>query len=196
METIMPNTQDGTSEQQNVPKEVFCHRCGSPVHGRFCSLCGFPVDSRPSSPPVQNAFVPPPYSVSPAVTKVKGRIPLIILSIAAGAAVLIMLLFIATHFVLSNTANFSETTNLSPSMNVNREGVSAEEYRKLSVGMTYAQISAIIGGDGSLIGSGENAYGKAYYIYGWKGETNQNAAVYITFVDDAVSEISVDGNLS
>lgn len=196
MEPIMPNTQDETPEQQNVPKEVFCLRCGSTVHGRFCSRCGFPVDSKPSSPPVQNTFVPPPYPVSPAATKVKGRIPLIILSITAGAAVLIMLLFMATHFALSNTVKFPETSNFSPSMDVNREGVSAEEYRKLSVGMTYAQISAIIGGDGSLVGSGENAYGKVYYIYGWKGETNQNAAVYITFVDDAVSEISVDGNLS
>ena len=107
-----------------------------------------------------------------------------------------MLFFMAAHFVLSNPTEFPETPTLSPSMNVNREGVSTEEYQKLSIGMTYAQISAIIGGDGSLVESGENAYGKAYYIYGWKGETNQNAVVYITFVDDAVSEISVDGRLS
>ena len=112
------------------------------------------------------------------------RIPLILLSIAAGTAVFIMLFFMAAHFVLSNPTEFPETPTLSPSMNVNREGVSTEEYQKLSIGMTYAQISAIIGGDGSLVESGENAYGKAYYIYGWKGETNQNAVVYITFVDD------------
>lgn len=196
MEPIMPNTQDSTPEQQNVPREAFCLRCGSPVHGRFCSCCGFPVDASPSPPPIQNTFVPPPYPASTAAPKVKGRIPLILLSIAAGTAVFIMLLFMAAHFVLSNTAEFPEVPTLSPSMNVNREGVSAEEYQKLSVGMTYAQISAIIGGDGSLVGSGENAYGKAYYIYGWKGEANQNAVVYITFVDDAVSEISVDGSLS
>lgn len=196
MEPIMPNTQDGTPEQQNVPKEAFCLRCGSPVHGRFCSFCGFPVDAGPSSPPMQNTFVMPPYPASTASPKVKGRIPLILLSIAAGTAVFIMLFFMAAHFVFSNTTEFPETPTLSPSMNVNREGVSTEEYQKLSIGMTYAQISAIIGGDGSLVGSGENAYGKSYYIYGWKGETNQNAVVYITFVDDAVSEISVDGRLS
>ena len=196
MEPTMQNTQDGTPEQQNVPKEAFCSRCGSPVHGRFCSFCGFPVDTGPSSSPIQNTFVPPPYPAPTASPKVKGRIPLILLSIAAGTAVFIMLFFMAAHFVLSNPTEFPETPTLSPSMNVNREGVSTEEYQKLSIGMTYAQISAIIGGDGSLVESGENAYGKAYYIYGWKGETNQNAVVYITFVDDAVSEISVDGRLS
>lgn len=196
MEPIMPNTQGISSELQNVPQETLCSRCGSPVHGRFCSICGFPVNARPSPSPLQNTFVPPPYPTAPTGAKVKGRIPLIIFSIVAGTAVLIMLLFMAVHFMLSNTVDFPEAANPSPSMNVNREGVSAEEYQKLSVGMSYAQISAIIGGDGSLVSSGENAYGKAYYIYGWKGEINQNAVVYITFVDDIVSEITVNGNLS
>lgn len=197
MEPITLNTQSDSPELQNVPNEVFCPRCGSPVRGRFCTICGFPVDPQPSDPPVQNAFVPPSYPAAPSVptVKAKGRLPFIILSIAAGVAILIMLFLMAAHFVLSNTAIFPEISSFS-SMDANREGISAEEYQKLSIGMSYAQVSAIIGGDGSPIESGENAYGKPYYIYGWKSETNQNAAVYIAFIDDAVSEISVDGSLS
>ena len=80
----------------------------------------------------------------------------------------------------------------SPSANSrssNPGGVSLEEYFQLKAGMTYAQVSGIIGDDGILVDTGTNLDGRDYYIYGWSGQDNPLAEVYITFVEDQVVEI-------
>lgn len=74
-------------------------------------------------------------------------------------------------------------------------GVSSDEYNKLKVGMSYAQVSSIIGGDGEIAGNGETLKKEAYYVYAWYGETNPNAIVYITITADKVSDISLEGTL-
>ena len=190
MEPNAPNLPNNPSSIPNEPHEIYCSRCGSPVRGRFCSICGFPTASQtPSVPSAPLIFVPP----APSAVKSKGHTASIIVSIAAGAAVLILLFIMLLRFSLSSYSTLP--LEASSEMNAAREGVSSEEYQKLSVGMYYAQARASIGGDGNLVDSGENAYGKTYYIYGWPGERNESAAVYLTFIDDAISEISVDGTL-
>lgn len=72
-------------------------------------------------------------------------------------------------------------------------GVSLKEYSQLREGMTYARISKIIGGDGTLVDSGVNLDGDDYYIYGWPGESDPNVEVYVTFIDDEATEITNNG---
>lgn len=72
-------------------------------------------------------------------------------------------------------------------------GVNLKEYKEIKKGMTYARVSKIIGGDGSLIETGETIDGDTYYVYGWIGEENPNVEVYITFTDDIVTEITNKG---
>lgn len=74
-------------------------------------------------------------------------------------------------------------------------GVSKEEFDKLEKGMSYAQVSSIIGGDGQLSTSGENLKDEPYYTYGWVGENNPDAIVYITITNDQVTEIMTHGEL-
>lgn len=71
-------------------------------------------------------------------------------------------------------------------------GVSSEEYAKLKNGMSYALTSYIIGGDGILVNTGENIQNKFYYTYSWSSEIDENIVYFITFVDDAISEIMID----
>lgn len=75
-------------------------------------------------------------------------------------------------------------------------GVNLEEYKKLMDGMSYGQVSAIIGGDGQMTDSGENVKGQKYYTYSWICEDTANdAIVHITFVDGAVTDILLAGEL-
>lgn len=74
-------------------------------------------------------------------------------------------------------------------------GISLSEFQKLKVGMSYAHVSGIIGGDGVITDEGENLRNERYVTYSWVGENNENAAVHITFIDGAVSEIIEEGDL-
>ena len=74
-------------------------------------------------------------------------------------------------------------------------GVSSDEFKKLQTKMSYAQVSGIIGGDGELIDSGETLQGETYYTYGWIGEDNESAEVYITITSDMVTDITLEGQL-
>lgn len=71
-------------------------------------------------------------------------------------------------------------------------GISYDEYHKLENGMSYALASFIIGGDGDLVNSGENIQNKIYYTYRWYSESSEDILYFITFVEDAISEIMVD----
>lgn len=70
-------------------------------------------------------------------------------------------------------------------------GVSRAEYRQIQKGMTYAEISSIIGGDAPDIRENpENENELAAY---WPGEYNTDAVVMIVFEDSVATEISEEG---
>jgi len=72
-------------------------------------------------------------------------------------------------------------------------GISPEEYRQIEIGMSYARVSAIIGGDGEIVESSQTLKEEVYYTYVWYGEENPYAAAYITFTDGAVTAIENEG---
>lgn len=137
----------------------------------------------------------PPYP--PQLPKRKGRWGFFI----GGMCLLFLVLLIAALLLLpsvwkkskSNPSGDQWLTPPSVSEYSRPEGISEEEYAMLQKGMTYAVVSAIIGSDGTLLEQGETISGETYYVYGWYGENNPNAAVYITFTNDVVSEITNEG---
>lgn len=72
---------------------------------------------------------------------------------------------------------------------VYENGVSIAEFRQLQVGMSYAQISAIIGGDSLYDDYDENEN----LICSWIGEYNVNAEVRVYFSDDIAIKIEQKG---
>ena len=83
-------------------------------------------------------------------------------------------------------SDFYGTTSVNPA------GCSSEELKKLKTGMTYAQISAIIGGDAqgedTSLETDENSFAAV-----WMGEENPYMTVTVVFEDgEAVSISSSD----
>lgn len=72
-------------------------------------------------------------------------------------------------------------------------GVSASELKKIKNGMSYAHVSKIIGGDGTLYDNGTTPLGQEYFTYLWIGEDKPDTYVYITFENYVVSDIVNDG---
>ena len=107
---------------------------------------------------------------------------------------LFILLLIGGYFAIKYVKSQNEETIVEEY--VPEEEITEEQLRQTIVSLYFldSQTNEIVP-DGNLVDSGENAYGKTYYIYGWPGERNESAAVYLTFIDDAISEISVDGTL-
>ena len=74
-------------------------------------------------------------------------------------------------------------------------GCSVEEYQKLTLGMTYAQASSIIGGDAQgedpSLETEEDSFAAVWY-----GEENPFASVTIIFIDNRADSILQDGLLS
>lgn len=196
--------------QQNpssAPKIIYCTNCGAPACGTYCSNCGAPlrseqpVYSEPAAQPMPQPIAEPaPNLNQPTVNppaeegdapKRKKHTGLIVLSSIAAAAVVIMLTTMGIHFMLSTLSGLPDIGGVE----IYRGGVSQTEFDRLELGMTYAHISSIIGGDGAPIESGTNVQGDAYYIYGWPGEYGETGAVYITFTNDVATEITLDGVL-
>jgi len=71
-------------------------------------------------------------------------------------------------------------------------GVSDDEFKLIKTGMSYAQISSIIGGDGFLSNQGETPLGENFNTFQWISETNSEKFYYITFINDASTEITVE----
>lgn len=63
-------------------------------------------------------------------------------------------------------------------------GISRQEYLMLELGMSYDQISAIIGGDGTIIENNDNGF-----TVMWSGERNTDARVIIAFMDGEAIDI-------
>lgn len=72
-------------------------------------------------------------------------------------------------------------------------GVSISEYKQLEVGMTYAEISYIIGGD--AMGQDTDKAKGDEFIALWCGEYNTDAVITITFEDNIATKIEQDGLL-
>lgn len=184
--------------QSSAPKIIYCTKCGAPTCGAFCSNCGTPLRSeQPVYSPVSAPIMQSPEPNIPseaAVPKRKKNVGLIVLCALTATAVVLMLTTMAIHFVLSSLPDLSDIADIAGT-EIYRGGVSQEEYDRLELGMTYAHISSIIGGDGAPIENGSTVQGDAYYIYGWPGEYGDTAAVYITFTNDVATEITLDGTL-
>lgn len=75
------------------------------------------------------------------------------------------------------------------------DGISKEEFEKLKNGLSYAHVSALVGGDGILINNGETLQKEDFYTYAWAGEYVEETIVYITFTNDVVTDISLEGTL-
>ncbi len=204
----MDHTHSMQQPVVSAPRIIYCTVCGAPACGSFCSNCGSPLRSDPSAPSAEvysadpadaeedlllDDELPPDFSVYTTIKKSK-HTGLVVLSILACLSVVIMLTAIMVHIMLSsfNGINFNDSFY---SAEIYRGGVSAEEYDHLKLGMTYAHISSIIGGDGEPIETGTDVHGDTYYIYGWPGEYGDTAAVFITFTNDVATEITVDGFL-
>ncbi len=124
---------------------------------------------------------------------------LLIISILIGGVILLALSLIEDNSKFINGIDeslfynfFVQNKDAEPQTYYSAGGISSEEYDKLKIGMSYALTSSIIGGDGTLVNSGENIQNKFYYTYSWPSEIDESIMYFITFVDDAISEIMVD----
>lgn len=70
-------------------------------------------------------------------------------------------------------------------------GISLEEYRQLAIGMTYAEVSAMIGGDGIPMMSETSASDTLDLV--WIGEYNASVYVTMTFADQQLIQVKQDG---
>ncbi len=198
--------------QYNTPLQ--CPRCGNLSYQRFCSTCN--LDLAPYQQIKQQQYQPqqpytgsyynnmqPNYYIPQYNVNNQQKKPIKIGLIISGSIGLFIVLF-ALSFMLNsyiinrvhnpNQYNKSDNGYISPNdPEINPSGVSQSEFRKLKIGMSYARVSAIIGGDGVNSADGETPYGEKYYTFTWFGETNPNAKVHITFTNDKVSDIVDDG---
>lgn len=156
-----------------------------------------PEPAAGSAASFEYAAFSPQYTASTALApeKKKSHTGLIVLCIAVGLAVTVMLSVMAAHFLIKTSGIPAPDVSAPTAISDSRAGVSPEEFQKLRLNMSYAHVSAIIGGDAVKCQTGETVYGEIYYIYSWPGERNAHATVYVTFLDDAVSEITIDGTL-
>ncbi len=69
-------------------------------------------------------------------------------------------------------------------------GISIAEYRALSLGMSYAEVSAIVGGDGII--TAVDVDGANTFTALWIGEYNANASVAMTFIDQKLDTVIPD----
>lgn len=159
------------------------------------SYAGYPAGVPFPVPSYPGYYQNPPQL--PKNKKSVGKIVLLISLISVLVIALCIVLSVFLHSFFSSDAAKRPSADLfnQPAIDgyYQPEGVSEEEYFTLRKGMTYAVVSAIIGGDGALVESGQTLSGEAYYVYGWYGETKENVEVYITIINDVVTEITNKG---
>lgn len=124
----------------------------------------------------------------------------IIWLVAAGIFIVTMIACIFITFsVLGNVLdeevpNYNdEGNNSQENPNYTPNGISRQELNQIEVGMSYALVSKIIGGDGVISDQGQTPQGVKYYIYTWMSENDASAFVHITFKDDKVADIVNQG---
>lgn len=139
------------------------------------------------------------YGYAPPMQKQKKSILLPAVMIAF-ASILVLSTLALMVFSMVDFGNNGNTGNEPPVINgivppkVNNtesvnypDGVSLEEYKKIKIGMEYAQVSAIIGGDGQIISSEKGESKKT--VYAWYGQNIQDAIITIAFEDNKVTKI-------
>ncbi len=171
------NFQDNTAYQAppqgNAYKQTPPH--GNPMHQ--------------NAPYINPSFQSTPYNMqyTPAYTAKKSRlIPIVMASFGVLLVLSVVALFVVSivSFGTVKSVNGAEGAIRNPVINGKDgvsfpAGVSLEEYKKLKIGMTYAQVSAIIGGDGQPLSSEKGEGKKTLYI--WQGQDIPQAIVSITF---------------
>lgn len=199
---------------------VKCPRCCNIVSNQICNFCGLDLSTvyfkvmeqppiQPPQPPYDMQFEQPQYTQQPPYGQQyppyqyqqaarKKNIPLIIAAVFLVLILCTIPIVILTSFLKTTKTQIHQDTIRPPMAQEDyffAGGVSSEEFKKLKNDMSYAQISAIIGGDGEIINSTETLQGEPSYTYGWLGEHNPNAIVYITITSDKVSDITLEGQL-
>lgn len=196
--------QSNTSQHQQTPPTV-CPRCHNVANGRFCLYCG--LDLAMYQAQYQNPYNSYQYSYntnygyysSQFQPAVKSKRVVVWPFIVGGALVIIAIItaaIIFINFIIKGNKpyNYNEYGNYNNyEEGILPNGISKQELNQIKTGMSYAHVSAIIGGDGELVDQGTTPLDEKYYTYHWYGENNPNASVYITFVNDKVSDIVNNG---
>ncbi len=88
------------------------------------------------------------------------------------------------------SSSAEETQSSSTSSYYNAQGVSSEEFAQLHTGMTYAQISAIIGGDAyqTTVPDVSGSYSAA-----WLGQDDPDAVLTVRFVNGQAVDLQQSG---
>lgn len=144
--------------------------------------------------PTQDSSVPPDAPPSPLPEK-KRKWPKVL-----GLLLLLLLVAVVSFFLgLGQRDSFSQeeevsssTQQVQPSTGVyyDPQGVSPEEFARLQTGMTYAQISAIIGGDAyqTTVPDVSGSYSAA-----WQGQDNPEAVLTVRFVNGQAVDLQQSG---
>lgn len=204
-QAFKPNSERKT----NV--NVRCPRCGTFSATRFCGKCGFDIESNfilamqnhqfQKSPNAQNQYQINAYNQT---NKKKNKVIIIIATI-----VFILLAICGICLMLLTFDKFGDGNNDKKDDNIQipvdeyfpdnkygntdgkstPQGASEDEVKQIKIGMTYARISGIIGGDGDITGEGENVKKEQFYTFSWRGENNPEGELHITFIDGVATEI-------
>lgn len=189
--------------QPNESQPLRCPRCGMPFQ-KYPSPepAGQEEDSSQENQtlepaaesPTQDSSVPPdaPPSLLP---EKKRKWPKLL-----GLFLLLLLVAVVSFFLgLGQRDSFSQeeevsssTQQVQPSTGVyyDPQGVSPEEFAQLQTGMTYAQISAIIGGDAyqTTVPDVSGSYSAA-----WQGQDNPEAVLTVRFVNGQAVDLQQSG---
>lgn len=202
-----------------LQKYKFCPKCGGTINpnASFCGQCGFSAFAQDFSaqnynttqiriyPPFTENYYRYNYTNSQIPKKTNSwLVALIILLVVIFVIVPAIFTFVVTRSLVNGDGIFSENfiTDMLPYENAQGEiaeqgepmlpsGVSKKEYQKCEIGMSYAQVSFIIGGDALAEDTGKEKDGE--FIAVWPGEYNTQATVAVTFVGDKVIKIEQVG---
>ena len=118
------------------------------------------------------------------------------IALGISMAVLFVVVFVSTMIILYSITDHSQSPTVNThqqqteiDLNNNPAGVSKAELAKLKSGMSYAQVSAIIGGDGLPTKSHQNSLKQDVIIYWWPYEDDNSAGILITFTDEQLTSI-------
>lgn len=115
----------------------------------------------------------------------------IVVFILTSIGCLFMTKAIARNYKYNNM--YSSDNNITNKSDIFPSGISLKELNQIQIGMSYAHVSKIIGGDGKLTDQTTTPQGLVYYIYTWAGENNPKTFVHITFYESKVVDIVNQG---
>lgn len=194
---------------QNNNQNPLCPRCMTVVNFNMqnCPICGCVLNfqnnnsNRYSHNKCQNPnpnynynqqyYQPPNSQFLSYVKKKKSKSVFFIIMISVLS---ILFLMSVIYFIGKTYSNFNMQGNQNgyfSSNKTNSHGYSDEELSKIKEGMSYARVSAIIGGDGILVENSETPQGEPYLKYFWINEKGDSNSLFITFKEGIVTEFLV-----